>query len=77
MTWTVLYPEKLYPDDSVERRIFGPGVRVLMRDTQRLSELSEEDCARADGLMIMRQRVYGADFARFGRLRCVVRMGVG
>ncbi len=77
MTWTVLYPEALYADDSVERRVFGPEVQVLMRDTRYLSELTEADCARADGLMIMRHRVSAADLARFGRLRCVLRMGVG
>jgi phosphoglycerate dehydrogenase-like enzyme len=77
MTWTVLYPEKLYDDDSVERRVFGPEVRVVVRDARTLSELSDADCAAADGLMILRQRVSGADLARFSRLRCVVRMGVG
>ncbi len=77
MAWTVLYPESLYADDSVERRIFGPEVHVVVRDTTRIAELSDEDCARADGLMILRQRVSAADLARFTRLRCVVRMGVG
>jgi len=77
MTLTVLYPEDNYPDDSVERRIFGPDVRVTVRDTRALSELSDADCAAADGLMILRQRVSAADFARFTRLRVVCRMGVG
>jgi phosphoglycerate dehydrogenase-like enzyme len=77
MTWTVLYPESLYADDSVERRVFGPEINVVVRDTRLLSEVSDEDCARADGLMILRQRVSAADLARFTRLRCVVRMGVG
>ncbi|MGH7210081.1 MAG: C-terminal binding protein [Acetobacteraceae bacterium] len=77
MAWTVLYPENLYSDDSVERRIFGPEVRVLVRDAKTLAELSDADCAAADGLMILRQRVSEADFARFTKLRCVVRMGVG
>ncbi len=26
---TVLYSENSYPDDSVERRIYGPDVRVI------------------------------------------------
>ncbi len=77
MAFTVLYPETLYQDDSVERRIFGPDVRVVMRDSKTLSDLSDTDCASADGLMILRQRVSAADLARFTRLRCVVRMGVG
>ncbi|MEO9189872.1 MAG: C-terminal binding protein [Acetobacteraceae bacterium] len=77
MAWTVLYPENLYADDSVERRIFGPEVRVVVRDTRTLAELSDTDCVEADGLMILRQRVSEADLARFTKLRCVVRMGVG
>ncbi len=77
MTWTVLYPENNYPDDSVERRIYGPDVRVLVRDTRAIAELSDADCAAADGLMILRQRVSAADLARFTRLRVVCRMGVG
>jgi phosphoglycerate dehydrogenase-like enzyme len=77
MAWTVLYPEKLYDDDSVERRVFGPEVRAVVRDAQTLADLSDADCADADGLMILRQRVSAVDLARFTKLRCVVRMGVG
>lgn len=77
MAVTILYPEALYPDDSVERRIFGPDVNVVFRDTQKPSELSDADCEAADGLMILRTGVTAADFARFSKLRCVVRMGVG
>ena len=77
MAVTILYPEALYPDDSVERGIFGPDVNIVFRDTKELSELSDADCAAADGLMILRQAVTAADFARFTKLRCVVRMGVG
>ena len=77
MAVTILYAEALYPDDSVERRVFGPDADIVFRDTPALSELSDADCARADGLMILRQPVTAADFARFPKLRCVVRMGVG
>ncbi len=77
MPVTVLYPESDYPDDSVERRIFGPEVRVIMRSTNAVSELSDEDCAAADGLMLRRLGVTGHELARFTKLRCVVRMGVG
>ena len=48
MTLTILYPEALYPDETVEVALFGPDVRILMRDTAALAELSDEDCARAD-----------------------------
>lgn len=77
MAWTVLYPEDNYPDDSVERRVFGPDVSVVVRDARRLAELADADCAAADGLMILRHRVGAADLARFTKLRCIVRMGVG
>ena len=74
---TILYPERMYPDDSHERRIFGEGATILMRDTALLSELSDEDCAAVEGLMIFRQYVTAADMARMTRLRAIVRMGVG
>ena len=74
---TIVYPERMYPDPSEEQRIFGPSARVLFRDTQRLSELTDEDCAEVDGLMVFRQYATAADFARMPRLRAIVRMGVG
>jgi phosphoglycerate dehydrogenase-like enzyme len=77
MTLTVLYPEALYPDDTAERGIFDAGTVVLRRDTATLAELDDADCRAADGLMIFRHFVTEADLARFPRLRCVVRMGVG
>jgi phosphoglycerate dehydrogenase-like enzyme len=77
MTLTVLYPEAMYPDLSVEHRIFGPDVRVVMRDTRALADLSDADCAAADGLMIFRLFAPAADLARFPRLKAIVRMGVG
>jgi phosphoglycerate dehydrogenase-like enzyme len=78
MPVTVLYSESVYPDDSVERRIFGPDVRVVFPGaTGSLADLSDADCSAADGLMILRYRVTAADLARFPRLRAVCRMGVG
>jgi phosphoglycerate dehydrogenase-like enzyme len=77
MPVTILYPEALYPDDSVEREVYGSEVRVVMRATTKLAELSDEDCAATDGLMILRQSVQPADYGRFKKLRAVVRMGVG
>ena len=74
---TVLYAERMYDDDAEERRIFGPGTTIVMRDVQSLAELSDADCADVDGLMIFRFWVSEADFARFPKLRAVVRMGVG
>jgi len=74
---TILYPEAMYPDDTEERRIFGPDATILRRDTAVLADLSDADCAAVDGLMLFRQFLTAADFARFTRLRAVVRMGVG
>ncbi len=75
---TVLYSENNYSDDSVERRIFGPDVRVIVPKVSTcLADLSDQDCAAADGLMIFRYRVTANDLERFPRLRAICRMGVG
>jgi phosphoglycerate dehydrogenase-like enzyme len=76
---TVLYSENNYPDDSVERRIYGPDVRLIFPANMptSLAELPDEDCAAAEGLMILRFKVFAADLKRFPRLRAVCRMGVG
>nr|WP_294577872.1 NAD(P)-dependent oxidoreductase [uncultured Rhodopila sp.] len=78
MTVTVLYSENIYPDDSVERRIYGPDVRVIFpSQTASLDDLAETDCAAAEGLMILRYKVKVGDLGRFPRLRAICRMGVG
>jgi phosphoglycerate dehydrogenase-like enzyme len=78
MPVTVLYPEeRQIPDDSLEREIFGPEVRVLRRPAKTLADLDAADCAEVDGLMIMRYAVTPEDLERFPRLRAIVRMGVG
>ena len=52
MSLTVLYSENVYPDDSVERRIYAPDLRVIFpRASSSLADLSDEDCTAADGLM--------------------------
>nr|WP_294510752.1 NAD(P)-dependent oxidoreductase [uncultured Rhodopila sp.] len=78
MTATVLYSENVYPDDSVERRIYGPDVRVIFpKATASLYDLADADCATAEGLMILRYKVTADDLTRFPRLRAICRMGVG
>jgi phosphoglycerate dehydrogenase-like enzyme len=76
---TVLYAENNYPDDSVERRIYGPDVTLVVpqRPTASIADLTDEECAQADGLMTLRFRVTELDLARFPKLRFVCRMGVG
>jgi phosphoglycerate dehydrogenase-like enzyme len=77
-TATVLYSENSYPDDSVERRIYGPDVRVIFpAASHSLADLSDADCAAAEGLMILRYKVTAEDLKRFPRLRAICRMGVG
>jgi phosphoglycerate dehydrogenase-like enzyme len=78
MSFTVLYSENAYADDSVERRIYGPEVRVIFpQSSDSLADLSDAECAAADGLMIMRFKVTAADLRRFPKLRAICRMGVG
>ena len=74
---TVIYPERMYPNDVEERRIFGPATEIIMRDVTCLAELSDADCEATDGLMIFRFWVSAADLARFPKVRAIVRMGVG
>lgn len=74
---TILYPERMYPNDAEERGIFPPDATILMRDTTEISELSDADCAEVDGLMVFRQWVRDEDLARMPKLRAIVRMGVG
>jgi phosphoglycerate dehydrogenase-like enzyme len=75
---TVLYSENSYPDDSVERRIYGSDVRVIFpKASTSLADLSDADCAEADGLMILRYKVFAKDLERFPKLKAICRMGVG
>ena len=78
MAVTVLYSEDNYPDDSVERRIYGPDVNVLVaKGATSLATIPEELRVQAEGLMILRYKVTAADLALFPKLRAVCRMGVG
>ena len=74
---TVLYPETMYADDLVEREVFGPDTRILVRGVPALADLSDADCAEVDGLMLFRLWASADELARFPKLRAVVRMGVG
>lgn len=77
MAVTVLYAEDRYGDEPYERDVFGDAATVMRRSVAYLSEVSAADCAEVDGLMILRFVVSRADIARFPRLKCIVRMGVG
>ena len=73
----ILYPERMYEDDSVEREVFGPAATITMRDAATLADLSQADRDACEGLMIFRQWAPGTELAKFPKLRAVVRMGVG
>ena len=75
MPVTILYPEARQQPDEMERGVFGSDVNLVKRDLNALSELSDADCAAADGLMIMGFGVTGADLARFTNLRVTVVFG--
>ena len=77
MSPTILYSEAMYPDDSVEREVFGPGARILMPGAESVAAVDPALCAEVEGLMIFRHRLSASDLARFPRLRALVRMGVG
>jgi phosphoglycerate dehydrogenase-like enzyme len=77
MAMTVLYAENQLADDAHERDIYGPGVTIMRRSVETLAELSDADCAEVDGLMVLRFFVTREDLARFPKLKCMVRMGVG
>src|SRR5580658_9823989 len=75
---TVLYSENNYPDDSVERRIYSPDVNIAFpKATTCIADLTNEECAQAEGLMLLRYKLTDKDLARFPKLRFVCRMGVG
>ncbi|WP_431282982.1 C-terminal binding protein [Humitalea sp. 24SJ18S-53] len=77
---TVLEPEAMYPDTSVEQEVLGRNVRILHGGAPHdrdLSLLSDDVCAEVDGLFIFRHWLRAADIARFPKLKVVVRMGVG
>jgi phosphoglycerate dehydrogenase-like enzyme len=74
---TILYSEPMYPDDSVEREVFGPDADLLLTETATLADIPDEICQATDGLMLFRLWASAAELARFPRLRAIVRMGVG
>lgn len=77
MSVTVLYAEGQVGNDGLEGRIFGDGVTIMRRSVESLAALPAADCAAVDGLMVVRFAVTRDDLARFPRLKCIVRMGVG
>src|SRR4051812_25739675 len=78
VTLTVLEPEGLYPDTSLEQGILGPDVRILQGNAKSsLAELPDSLLAEIEGLMTLRMAVPAEQIARMPKLRVVVRMGVG
>ena len=73
MTLTVLEPEGLYPDTSLEQRIMGPSVRILQGACKTsLAELPDAICQQVEGLMTLRMAVPADQIARFPKLKVIV-----
>jgi C-terminal binding protein len=78
MALTVLEPEGLYPDTSVEDAVLRGGARILRGNARgALSDLPDAMLAEADAIMTLRCAVRAEDIARAPKLKLVVRMGVG
>jgi len=73
----ILYAERMYDNDVVEREVFGTGATITMRDATTLADLPQSDRDAVEGLMIFRLWAPGEELAKFPKLRAVVRMGVG
>lgn len=70
----------MYPDTALEQGVLGPDVEVIQGGAPfggTLDALSDETCARVDGLLIFRHWLKPHHIARFPKLKVVVRMGVG
>lgn len=82
----------MYPDDTVEKRIFASEpfhnydiefLRVNLGgingtgEMKPLSLLPQELCDRVDGILVLRHYMTKEDVERFPKLKLVVRCGVG
>ena len=76
MVKTMLYAEKLYDNDKVEREVFGSDVRLLWRNVANLRRSTPRlrRGRRADDHALRRDR---ARHRPVPTAACVVRMGVG
>lgn len=77
MMRTILYGDVTYSDQSVENEVYADRASVLMPGTEAVADVSADDAAAAEGLMIFRSWVTEADLDRMPKLRALVRMGVG
>lgn len=87
----ILELEGMFSEDSVETAIWQQAPKhdyaiKFIRgnlspggdgDSRPISDLSDELCARVDGLMVFRHYLTRKDIMRFPKLKVVVRCGVG
>ena len=71
---TVLYSEKVYPDDSVERRSRAQGRRSSCGGPRRWRNCRTRDCAATEGLMILHFKVTARDLGALPEAARDVRM---
>ena len=77
MNHTIIYPELLDPDTTLEAEILAPHGNVAFHDVPLIADLDASLCRDADGLLVFRHHVTKADLDRFPRLSVLVRIGVG
>lgn len=53
----VLYSESRYPDNIVEKSVYGQDIEVRWRDVDDVSNLDPADCADVAGLAVTRHGV--------------------
>jgi C-terminal binding protein len=72
---TVLYPERRYPNDWIEREVLGRKADIRIRDVPALAALTDADRAGVTHLVLHALPATAADLAEFPVLRHVLRTG--
>ena len=71
----VLYPERRYPNDWIEREVLGRTAEIRVREVAALAALSAADRAGVTHLVLHGMDATAADLAAFPALRHVLRTG--
>ena len=71
----VLYPERRYPNDWIEREVLGRKAEIRIREVAALAALSAADRAGVTHLVLHGLDATAADLAAFADLRMVLRTG--
>ena len=72
---TILYPERRYPNDWIEREILGRRADIRIRDVPHLAQLTNQDRDGVTTLVLHALAATEADIAAFPALRHILRTG--